>query len=104
MAPVEDLHRGTTHPAPPHLITTRIDGDDAMAVDFMAAAQAQFAGQERLFVNFPRGIQIDRSGAVHSSRILSSPFLSLIERRAGRAAADRLLGQARPRPRYGAAA
>ncbi len=80
-APIEHRHRGTAHPAPPHLITTRIDSDDAMAVDFMAAVQAQFAGQERLFVNFPRGIQIDRSGAVHASRILSSPFLSLIERR-----------------------
>ena len=65
----------------PHLITTRIDSDDAMAVDFMASVQAQFAGQERLFVSFPRGVQIDRSGAVYRADILSNPFLSLIERR-----------------------
>ncbi|MGO0575715.1 glycosyltransferase [Ornithinimicrobium panacihumi] len=65
----------------PYLITTRIDSDDALAVDFMAAVQRQFAEQERLFVNFPRGIQIDRSGAVYRSDILSSPFLSLIEKR-----------------------
>ena len=65
----------------PYLITTRIDSDDAMALDFMASVQRQFAEQERLFVNFPRGIQIDRSGAVYRSDILSSPFLSLIERR-----------------------
>lgn len=65
----------------PYVITTRIDSDDAMAVDFMAAVQGQFAGQERLFVNFPRGVQIDRSGAVYRSVVLSSPFLSLIEAR-----------------------
>lgn len=65
----------------PHLITTRIDSDDAMAVDFMARVQTQFRGQDRLFVNFPRGIQIDRSGAVLRSDIASGPFLSLIERR-----------------------
>src|SRR5690606_1010327 len=68
-----------------YLITTRIDSDDAMAVDFMARVQAEFAGQERMFVNFPRGVQIDRTSAVYRSNIVSSPFLSLIERReAGR--------------------
>ncbi|MEI2776737.1 MAG: glycosyltransferase [Tetrasphaera sp.] len=78
-APVAD-HLAGRGPSS-HLITTRIDSDDAMAMDFMAAVQSQFAGQDRLFVNFPRGIQIDRSGAVYRSDILSSPFLSLIERR-----------------------
>ena len=66
----------------PFLITTRIDSDDAMAVDFMATVQAQFARQERLFVSLTRGVQIDRSGAVYLSDQLSNPFLSLIERRA----------------------
>ena len=66
----------------PYLISTRIDSDDAMAVDFMAAVQAQFEPADRLFVNFPRGVQIDRTGAVYRSDILSSPFLSMIERRA----------------------
>lgn len=69
-----------TAPAP-YLITTRIDSDDAMAVDFMAAVQAQFGRQERLFVNFTRGVQIDRTGAVYRSDVLSNPFVSLIERR-----------------------
>ena len=69
----------------PYLITTRIDSDDAMAVDYLASVQAQFARQERLFVNFTRGVQIDRSGAVYLSHTLSNPFISLIERReAGR--------------------
>ncbi|MGD8200607.1 glycosyltransferase [Ornithinimicrobium sp. W1679] len=65
----------------PYLITTRLDSDDALAVDFMARVQAQFAEQDGLFVNFPRGIQIDRSGAVYRSNIVSSPFLSFVERR-----------------------
>jgi hypothetical protein len=65
----------------PHLITTRIDSDDAMAVDFMATVQAQFAQQDRLFVSLTRGVQIDRSGAVYLSDQLSNPFLSLVERR-----------------------
>ena len=69
----------------PYLITTRIDSDDAMAVDYLASVQAQFARQERLFVNFTRGVQIDRSGAVYLSHTLSNPFISLVERReAGR--------------------
>ncbi len=65
----------------PYLITTRIDSDDAMAVDYMAAVQQQFAAQDRLFVSFTRGIQVDRSGAVYRSDFLSNPFISLIERR-----------------------
>lgn len=74
--------RVTARPSPAaYLITTRIDSDDAMATDFMAAVQGQFACQKRLFVNFPRGVQIDRTGAVYRSDTLSSPFLSLIEQR-----------------------
>ena len=65
----------------PLLITTRIDSDDAMAVDFMATVRSQFAGQDRLFVSLTRGVQIDRSGAVYLSDQLSNPFLSLVERR-----------------------
>ena len=65
----------------PHLITTRMDSDDAIARDFMASVQQQFDGQEQLFVNFVTGLQVDRSGAVYRSDQVSSPFLSLIERR-----------------------
>jgi hypothetical protein len=65
----------------PYLITTRIDSDDAMAVDYLESVQAQFARQERLFVSFTRGVQVDRSGAVYLSDALSNPFLSLIEKR-----------------------
>lgn len=64
-----------------HLITTRVDSDDAVATDFIAAVQAQFAAQDLTFVNFARGFQVDRSGAVYRRNQPSGPFLSLIERR-----------------------
>ncbi|MBW8730933.1 MAG: hypothetical protein JF622_08095 [Terrabacter sp.] len=67
--------------AQPWLLTTRLDSDDAIARDFMAAAQHEFAPIEGLFVDFPRGIQIDRSGATYRYDQLSSPFLTLVERR-----------------------
>ncbi|MBF4768356.1 hypothetical protein ISU10_11315 [Nocardioides agariphilus] len=65
----------------PYLITTRIDSDDGMAVDFMETVQAQFARQDRLFVSLTRGVQVDRSGAVYLSSQISNAFISLIERR-----------------------
>jgi len=65
----------------PYLITTRMDSDDAIAVDFMAAVQGQFAEQDRLFVSFTRGVQLDRSGRVYRRDEISNPFLSFIERR-----------------------
>lgn len=65
----------------PYLLTTRLDSDDALAVDFVATVQAQFAEQERLFVSLTRGVQVDRSGAVYLSDQLSNPFITLIERR-----------------------
>jgi hypothetical protein len=65
----------------PWVLTTRLDSDDGIAKDFMASVQREFAHQERFFVDFPRGVQIDRSGSVYLYDQLSSPFLTLIERR-----------------------
>lgn len=65
----------------PWLLTTRLDSDDAIARDFMASAQREFAHQDKLFVDFPRGVQLDRSGSVYLYDQLSSPFLTLIEKR-----------------------
>jgi hypothetical protein len=65
----------------PWVLTTRLDSDDGVARDFMASVQREFAHQERLFVDFPRGVQIDRSGSVYLYDQLSSPFLTLIEKR-----------------------
>ncbi len=76
-------HRGAEAPgsAAPWLLTTRLDSDDAIARDFLAAVQREFTPTEGLFLDFPRGIQIDRSGATYLYDQLSSPFLTLIERR-----------------------
>lgn len=65
----------------PYLITTRLDSDDALASDFVASVQAQFQGQDRLFVNFGRGLQMDRTGSVYRYDYMSNPFVSLIEKR-----------------------
>ncbi len=64
-----------------HLITTRVDSDDAVSTDFIASVQEQFEHQDLVFVNFARGFQIDRSGWVYVRTQPSSPFLSLIEHR-----------------------
>lgn len=69
------------HASGTHLITTRLDSDDAIAADFCARVQAEFAGQELLYVSFPRGLQVDRQGRVYRYAYPSGPFLSLIERR-----------------------
>ncbi len=67
--------------AKPWLLTTRLDSDDGIARDFMAAVQSQFRAEDGLFIDFPRGIQIDRSGSTYRYDQLSSPFLTLVERR-----------------------
>lgn len=69
------------HAAAPWLLTTRLDSDDAIARDFMASVQREFTPTEGLFVDFPRGLQVDRSGATYLYDQLSSPFLTLVERR-----------------------
>jgi hypothetical protein len=63
----------------PYLITTRIDNDDAIAVDHLKNVQAKFQHQNREFVEFPLGIQSFR-GHLYSVYWPSNPFLSLIER------------------------
>jgi len=64
-----------------YVITTRLDSDDAVARDYAAAIQDEFAQQDLLYVSFPRGLQIDRAGAVYRYTYPSGPFISLIERR-----------------------
>ncbi len=89
-APFREIHQHHVAQlaAAPALVTTRLDSDDALAVDFLATVQREAARHltserrdEALFVDFPVGVQIDRTGAVYRGSIASSPFLSLIERR-----------------------
>ena len=72
-------------PSADHLVTTRVDSDDAVACDFVGAVQAAVQGSgsddDLLFVNFARGLQVDRSGAVYRRDQPHGPFMSLVERR-----------------------
>ena len=73
--------RGDDARVAPWLLTTRLDSDDGIARDFMAAVQREFTPTDGLFIDFPRGVQIDRDGATYRYDQLSSPFLTLVERR-----------------------
>ena len=64
------------------LITTRVDNDDALSQDFIRAVQDQFARQDRVFIEFPRGLEY-ANGDYFLKTWRSNPFLSLIERTAG---------------------
>lgn len=73
-------------PETTHLITTRLDNDDGIARTFLETVQRQFAGQDLEYVNLPDG-HTCFLGRIYRWRDESSPFLSLIERIDGRAAA-----------------
>ena len=63
----------------PWLITTRLDNDDALAVDFIAGVQKEFSPSHRIVLNFPFGFGW-RDGRVYLDRQRSNPFTSLIEK------------------------
>lgn len=63
------------------LLTTRIDSDDAVAKDYFAAVQQQFEPVDALTISFPRGLQMDRSGAIYQYDEPTGPFQSYVERR-----------------------
>lgn len=63
----------------PYLITTRLDNDDAIATDHLAAVQGAFRRQEREFLEFPVGMQSFR-GHLYTLFWPSNPFLSLFEK------------------------
>lgn len=63
----------------PHLITTRLDNDDALANHHLSLVQSEFRRQEREFIAFPIGIQLFR-GHLYNVFWPSNPFVSLIEK------------------------
>lgn len=65
----------------PFLITTRLDSDDCVAKRFVWAVQEQFANQNLIYVDFPLGYQMDRSGAIYRYSYPFNAFISLIEER-----------------------
>ncbi|MFS0712935.1 glycosyltransferase [Microbacterium sp. 2P01SA-2] len=68
--------RGYTTDLP--LITTRVDNDDALSRDFVEAVQSLYAGQDRLYINFPWGLRVC-DGGLFRGYWRSNPFMSLIE-------------------------
>ena len=60
------------------LISTRLDNDDALSRDFVEVTQDLYAGQDRLYINFPRGVRAC-DGALFAGYWRSNPFMSLIE-------------------------
>lgn len=65
-----------------HVITTRIDNDDAIARDFLELVHDAFQRQEFEFVNLTAGAQWDGTH-LYTMRYPKNAFISLIERSAG---------------------
>lgn len=64
-----------------HLITTRIDNDDAFHKDMVALIQQEFNGQDDFYLNFNDGLQYDTSNHVLCSfNYKNNPFISRIEK------------------------
>lgn len=66
-----------------HLITTRLDNDDAIARTLISRVQAEFRGQDREFINFTDGLQLSDDGRLFHRSDPSNAFISLIEKREG---------------------
>ncbi len=63
----------------PHLITTRLDNDDAICRTFVETVQNCFAAQNFEFLNFPHGY-IWKDGQLYRGQHWTNSFISLIER------------------------
>lgn len=71
-------------PGTSFLITTRLDNDDALSIDYLQSVQDSFASQDFEFINFPKGyvLSLSNTGKVRlyqKDGELSNPFISLIE-------------------------
>ena len=67
-------------PGPSHLITTRLDNDDALCRDYLAGVQSAFGGQELVFVNCRHGVVMDTCRRVFSLVTRrANQFVSCIE-------------------------
>ncbi len=65
-----------------HIISSRIDNDDAFHRDAIGEIQAQFASQNYQLINLAKGacLNIDNPYGVSSYTYYAGPFISLIER------------------------
>src|SRR5260370_15472879 len=75
-AAISELATGFTH-----LITTRLDNDDAIVKTFVETIQNRFTGQAFEFLNFTNGY-IWKQGKLYSGRHTTNAFISLQKRTA----------------------
>jgi len=61
-----------------HVITTRLDNDDAIATDFIQNIQDHFVPKDMTFLNFLYGYRLSKS-KLYLHRYSSNSFISLIE-------------------------
>lgn len=61
-----------------YLITTRLDNDDAISVDFIENVQSCFHGQQGEFVNFCNGYILCKD-KLYAAKQYANPFVSMIE-------------------------
>jgi hypothetical protein len=61
-----------------HIITSRVDNDDALGATFLRAVQNEFRAQDGEFINFDLGFQMCKNKTYRASHS-SNPFCSLIE-------------------------
>jgi hypothetical protein len=69
------LRVGTTH-----VVTSRVDNDDALGQTFLSAVQREFRGQAGEFINFDIGYQL-KGGRLYTAEHHSNPYCSAIEAR-----------------------
>jgi len=62
-----------------HLITSRLDNDDALSQSYIECIQQQFTEQKFEFINLDNGCQY-HSGQPHAYTHNRNPFISLIEK------------------------
>ena len=62
-----------------HLITSRLDNDDALSRDFIKTIQDSFRGQDREVMIFPRGYVLS-GGRLYLFEYPNNPFATLVER------------------------
>lgn len=68
-------------PTDEHIISARIDNDDAFHRTFIERLRNEFHGQDDEIINFLNGIQYDRdNGVLVTVRKASNPFIARIER------------------------
>lgn len=73
---------GRLSPDATHVITTRVDSDDGLALDSVERVQGAFSGQDCQFLRFGTGFVLDGAKLYLIERE-DGPFVSLVERAAG---------------------